>query len=86
MKFEASTFIEKGDLVLLLNDKVVLEGSGRCVLEISKGKNYQVFWEIKGEYGIKYTISISSPIVAETYLNAEIPITGVETGSKQFKI
>lgn len=68
VKFEASTFIEEGTLILKLNDVAIIQGSGKTTLEVEENQTYWVSWEVHGLPGTCYTISISSPRAAEFYL------------------
>lgn len=85
MKFEASTFMENGILTLKLNGETVLEGTGRITLDLPTNTSFHVAWEVSGERGSTYTISVSSPPMAQYHLSKVIAERdGFETGFYQF--
>lgn len=82
MKFEASTFIESGELVLKLNDEIVLRNTGKVSLKIDIGQQYKVSWTVMGESGTSYSITISSPPLAEFHL---VKMLGEDQDRLEFK-
>lgn len=71
MKFEASTFIEDeaGTLILKLNGREVISGSGKIAMELDPNESYELVWEVKGMKGTAYTISVSHPVSAAFHLS-----------------
>lgn len=85
MRLEISCFIENGELSLSLNGETIILGSGRLKKDIQTGKSYRIDWLVKGMQGTSYSISISSPQLAEFHLSKVIGLKGVDAGMHKFE-
>ncbi|WP_020531941.1 hypothetical protein [Flexithrix dorotheae] len=83
-KFVISTFIEKGDIEIKLNDKVIPLDNGKIEEKIEDNQYYVFSWLVKGEVGSSFRISISSPRYAEFQLHKIIGKSGEDVNSFQF--
>lgn len=86
MKFEVSCFIEDGMLILKLNNETIIQGSGRFDMTIEKGMTHTLKWEVNGKKGTTFSISVSSPQLAEFHMSKVIGLKEKDLGKHVFEI
>lgn len=83
-KLRIATYIERGSLVVRLNDVEIINGGGKYEAEIPPGVHV-LQWYVTGAPGSSYSISVASPVDAEYQLTRKVKKTGKDFGGFGFE-
>ncbi|WPR77684.1 hypothetical protein [Algoriphagus sp. NG3] len=81
-----STFSEDGSIVLYLDDVEISLERGQIEISLETGDEYLLHWFVKGKPKSVFSVTVSSPRMAEFNLTKRLGLGGKEIGGYHFKL